>query len=76
MTIEDNILVKVNGLPPDKKLDVLDFADFLRSKAAQTRRPKILSLKGHWKNAVDVGEDDITNARKELWGTFPRSDIA
>jgi hypothetical protein len=32
------------------------------------------SLRGLWRG-LDITEDDITQARQEMWGKFPRKDI-
>ena len=32
------------------------------------------SLRGLWRG-LDITEEDITEARREMWGSFPREDI-
>ena len=32
------------------------------------------SLRGLWKG-LDISEDDIAQARREMWASFPREDI-
>ena len=74
MSIEQSILEKMRGLPPDKQIEVLDFVEFLshRSQVKQPRR----SLKGLWADlAIDITEEDIAAVRKEMWENFPREDI-
>lgn len=34
----------------------------------------LYSLRGIWKG-IDITEQDIGEARREMWGNFPRSDI-
>jgi hypothetical protein len=74
VTVEDAIREKVRSLPPDKRLEVLDFIEFLEHKAAAGR--PLRSLRGLW---ADLGpgptEEEIDEARKEMWGNFPREDI-
>ena len=41
-------------------------------EAAQPKQRK--SLRGLWKG-LDVSEDDIAEARREMWDSFPRNDI-
>jgi len=74
MTIEQQVLEKLLDLPPEKQKEVLDFVDFLREKTG-TKKPR-RSLRGLWKDLnIDITEEDIAEARREMWGNFPR-DIA
>ena len=71
MTIEEAILEKVRMLPPEKQHAVLDFTEFLQSRtpANEPRKP----LRGLWKDlGVSITEEDISAARREMWGNFPR----
>jgi hypothetical protein len=74
MTIAEQVVEKLRALPPEKQQEVLDFIEFL----AQQKRPKrpIRSVEGLWADlGFDVSEEDIAEARKEMWGNFPREDI-
>ncbi len=74
MSIEEAILEKVRRLPPEKRAEVLKFADSL---SAQTN-PQILrrSPKGLWADLkVNISEEEITELRQELWKNFPRDDV-
>ncbi|HUE20549.1 MAG TPA: DUF2281 domain-containing protein [Bryobacteraceae bacterium] len=74
MTIEEAILEKVRLLPPEKQHEVLDFTEFLQARTA-TNEPRE-PLRGLWKDlAVSVTEEDISEARREMWGDFPRESI-
>lgn len=70
MTVEEQVLEKLRELPPQKQKEVLDFVSLLREKAQNgTRR----SLHGLWAAMdVQVSEADISDARREMWGGFPR----
>jgi EAL domain-containing protein (putative c-di-GMP-specific phosphodiesterase class I) len=71
MTIEQQVLEKLRDLPPEKQKEVLDFVDSMREKndAKKARR----SLRGLWKDLnIDITEEDIAQARREMWGNFPR----
>jgi len=71
MTIEEAVVEKLRALPPDKQQEALDFVEFLhqKTKVGQPRR----SLEGIWKDLdVKIAEEDIAEARKEMWGNFPR----
>ena len=68
-SIEEAVIANLRDLPVDKQREVLDFASFLKSKE---RRP-LRNLRGLWKGmGVSVSAEDIEEARKEMWGHFPR----
>ena len=72
--IEQSVLEKLQTLPPEKQQEVLDFVEFLQHKsvAKRPRRP----LRGLWADlGVQITEEDISGARREMWRNFPREDI-
>lgn len=71
MTIEQQVLEKLRELPPEKQKEVLDFVDFLKEKnGARTPRRSLLGL---WSDLnTHITEEDIAEARREMWGNFPR----
>lgn len=74
MNLEQAVLDKLRALPPDRQQEVLDFAEFLQQKL--TVKKPLKSVKGMWANLeMDITEEDIAQARKEMWGNFPRGDI-
>jgi len=71
MTIEQQVLEKLRDLPPDKQKEVLDFVDFLKEK--NSRKKPRRSLLGLWADLnTHITEEDIAQARREMWGNFPR----
>ena len=71
MTIEEKVLEKLRELPPDKQKEVLDFVDLLKERDT-TKTPR-RSLLGLWADMdFHVTEEDIAQARREMWGNFPR----
>jgi len=71
MTLEESVLETLRELPIDKQQEVLDFAQYLKQKAAP-KRPR-RSLKGLWADLnIQITEADIAEARQEMWGNFPR----
>jgi Protein of unknown function (DUF2281) len=71
MNLEQAVLDKLRALPPEKQQEVLDFADFLQQKTMAKRSLK--SVKGLCADLkVDITEEDIAQARQEMWGNFPR----
>jgi hypothetical protein len=55
-----------------KQREVLDFVEFLRVHAAP-KRP-LRDVAGLFKG-FDISPEDIDEARREMWGAFPREDV-
>ena len=71
MTIEQQVLEKLRDLPPEKQKEVLDFVDSL--KAQNAPKAPLRSLRGLWADLnIHITEEDIAEARREMWGNFPR----
>ena len=71
MTIEEMVLEKLRGLPPEKQKEVLEFVESLKPDGS-TKKP-LRSLEGLLEDLnVDITEEDIAAARREMWGNFPR----
>jgi len=71
MTIEEQVVEKLRDLPPEKQKEVLDFVDSLKESTG-TNKPR-RSLRGLWKDLnIEITEEDIAEARREMWGNFPR----
>lgn len=71
MTLDQAILTKVSALPADKQQEVLDFVEFLASKAAPIRaRRRVKGLLADFK--TDITATDIADVRREMWANFPR----
>ena len=72
MTIEQQVLEKLRDLPAEKQKEVLDFVDFLKAKNGGPKKP-LRSLRGLWADLnIHITEEDIAQARREMWGNFPR----
>lgn len=71
MTIEEQVLEKLRELPPERQEKVLQFVDSLSDKNLAEK--PLRSLRGLWKGLkMDITEEDIAQARREMWGNFPR----
>jgi len=72
MVIEDAILEKLRRLPPAKQEEVLHFVEDLEQATVPPRR----SLEGYFAHlGVEITSEDIAEARREMWGNFPRDDV-
>ena len=73
MTTWELIVEKAKGLPADKQQELLDFAEFLRTR--DTGQCPLRSAAGLWEDlGVDISADDIDEARRKMWGNFPRTE--
>jgi hypothetical protein len=71
MSIEETVIRKLRTLNSDQQKEVLTFVESLSQKDGP-RRP-LRSLRGLWADfGVDITEEDIAEARHEMWGKFPR----
>ncbi len=71
MTIEEMVREKLRELPPEKQKAVLEFVASLKEQDGP-RKP-LRSLRGLWADlGFDITEEDIAEARREMWGNFPR----
>jgi hypothetical protein len=72
MTAEEVLLKKFKVLPADKKQEVLDFAEFLESREAAKKPPRV-SLKGALANLnINLTEEDMREARNEMWRGYTK----
>jgi len=73
MSIEEAVVERLKLLPPDKQREVLDFVESLQRKGNGTAREPRESLRGLWAGlGVSITDEDIAEARREMWGNFPR----
>jgi EAL domain-containing protein (putative c-di-GMP-specific phosphodiesterase class I) len=71
MTVEEEVIQKLRDLPTDQQKEVLEFVDSLKKKNG-TKKP-LRSLLGLWADLdIHITEEDIAEARREMWGNFPR----
>jgi hypothetical protein len=74
MTSEEALLEQIKVLPPDLKKEVSDFVEFLQTKVKK-ESPRV-SLEGIWADMdVNISEEDISEARKEMFANFPREEF-
>lgn len=74
MSVPDLVLDTLRQLPPEKQQEVLDFARFLASRNGE-KKP-LRSLMGALEHLnTNVSAEEIDEARREMWGNFPREDI-
>ncbi|HEY6765515.1 MAG TPA: hypothetical protein VI386_12140 [Candidatus Sulfotelmatobacter sp.] len=70
MTVEEQVLEKLRDLPLQRQREVLAFVSRLREQTGKAQRK---SLRGLWADMnITLGDQDIVEARLEMWGSFPR----
>jgi hypothetical protein len=83
MTIEESILERVRALPPAKREDVLKYISSLDSgdgssgMGESAERKPFRSPKGILADLnFTLTKKDLAEARRQMWGSFPRDDVA
>jgi len=71
MKIPELVLEKLRELPPDKQQAVLEFVESLRENGGPVKPLKGFEGLLEQYN-VQITEEDIAEARREMWGNFPR----
>ena len=58
----------IKDFPEDALFELSNFIDFIKFKYESKSNPKFVKLGGALaENDVDISEEDIKNARKEMW---------
>ena len=68
------VAIALNLSPLDKVRLVEQVMATLEKDLTQSRKKPKRSLFGLWAG-VNISEEDIDEARREMWGNFPRDDI-
>jgi|HubBroStandDraft_1064217.scaffolds.fasta_scaffold1045021_2 hypothetical protein len=67
MSVEEAIPERRRALPPEKRKEVL---------AGRAPNPPLQSMGGRCADlCVSLSEEDPAEARREVWGSFPRDDF-
>ena len=71
MSVAESVIEKIQSLTPDQQREVMHLVDELAK--ANTNRHYRRSLMGMFSHLnIHITEDDIAEARREMWGKFPR----
>lgn len=69
--IEETLIAVIKTLPTEKQQALLEFAEFLQAKIVSKSPSK--SIKGLWANTdINLTEEELSTARKEMWANFPK----
>jgi hypothetical protein len=76
-SVKQRIYQTLEALPLGSLNEVAEFLEYIKFKAT-TRKPGLeqrpVKLEGLWKHIPDITEEEIAEARKEMWGSL-RSDL-
>lgn len=70
MSLATQVALKLNALTEHQQQQVLEFIDQLAVHPPQPR----VELHGLFQG-FDTSEEEIAEARREMWGKFPREDL-
>ncbi|MCL4266075.1 MAG: DUF2281 domain-containing protein [Anaerolineae bacterium] len=68
------IIDELDELPPESLPELQAFIEFLRFKSEKEPK-KLIRLGGLWKDLPPVTEEDIAEARREMWGQFGEREL-
>ena len=68
--IEDAVVEGLRALSPDRQQEVLDFVEYLQHKSTLRPRRSWKGIGAHL--GVNLSQEDIAEARREMWANFPR----
>ncbi|MGH2520974.1 MAG: hypothetical protein ACRDH2_00590 [Anaerolineales bacterium] len=71
LTTKTKIMRALDDLPPESLSTVVEFIEFLRSKAASPAPRRLVRLGGLWQGYT-FSEEDIRAARYEAWAGLGR----
>lgn len=74
VTLEEVLDLAKQLSPLDKVRLIERVAPEIERELATARRIPRKSLRGLWRG-LGISEEDIAEARREMWGNFPREDI-
>ena len=76
MSITDEVLSRLRALPEEKQRLVLHYVETLEDADLSAGSDGACSVEGLWADlGFTVTEEDIAQARKEMWGNFPREEV-
>ena len=74
VTLEEALDLVKHLSPLDKARLIERIAPDIERELMVTRSTPRKSLRGLWRG-LDITEEEIAEARREMWGSFPREDI-
>jgi hypothetical protein len=73
MSLQTELIEKIKRLPEDKQLLVKSLVDELARSREQLPEGELTPWFGSLEHmGIEITEEDIADARREMWGEFPR----
>ncbi len=73
--LKTTIVSSLDDLPAASLKTLAEFTSFLRAKSRQQAQPRVVKLRGLWSRTPTITEEDIAEARREMWGSFGDRDV-
>jgi hypothetical protein len=74
MSVSESIIKKIESLTPEQQREVENLVDSLAQSSLNGKpRRSLLGLCADL--GIQITEEHIAEARKEMWGNFPREDF-
>ncbi len=74
-SIVDSMATKAAALPIEMQREILNFVEFLSLTGIEKPKPPIRNIIGIFDHlGINITEEDIAEARREMWGNFPREE--
>lgn len=73
MSVSESIIKKIEALTPEQQRKVENLVDSLTQSSPKKPRKSLMGLCEDL--GIHITEEDIAEARKEMWGNFPREDF-
>ncbi len=74
MSTIETLQERISRLPPEKQQLLLEFVEFLLQRA-NGKKPLHSPIDLCADIPTDITDEDIDEARREMWGNFPREDL-
>lgn len=71
---KEDVFNALDDLSPSNVSELMAFIEFLRFKSKK-QPPRLAKLGGLWQDLPPIDEDDIAEARQEMWGSFGEREL-
>lgn len=76
MSSAEQLIAKLAKLSPEQQAEILRIVDALASQNGSDKAGRASSAFGLWNGlGIDISDEEIAQARREMWGAFPRQDV-
>lgn len=74
MGVKEDVINALDELSSEDASELIAFIEFLRFKS-QKRPLRLIELGGLWQELSPVNDNDIVEARREMWGQFGEREL-